>query len=320
MRRGVVLQLLGWALAAAAVVTAIVWSIVAGYSGVAAITLGVGILAALAAALGSYITWRGNQENARQQQQIADDIRRLTELTQGSIEEARAAQPAPVVRFIVKNQGVEGASLTRTRIERPLDFEAMIELERRRAMATLPQPPKPKPKTTPAQAGELGGAFAAIQKLAADQAKIYESIGGIGGLGLGRSSGPASPEEKAEFEKKVEDYLTKLREWLKAYEHWENRRHVLISLRLRFENHGRVPCLGGIYRAHFPDPFEEGPDEYPELRDAPSRPKFARRSSFRIPDLMTAYPTVPAGLSRLGPIDAVRNVSRTRFRRGFGHR
>jgi hypothetical protein len=291
-------------------VTAIVVGIVEGDGIMAAATLGVGIVAALAAALGSYITWRGNRDNAQEQKQIADDIRRLTELTQGSIEEARAARPAPVVRFIVEKQGAEGASLTRTRIERPLDVEAIVALERRRAMATVPTPPKPKPK----QAGELGSAFAGIQNMLAEQAALYKSIGGLGALG--GQGGPATLEEKADFEKKVDKHLAQLRKWLRAYERWENQRHELISIRLRFENHGRVPCLGGIYQAHFPDPIERGPNDYPELHDAPARPKFSRPGLFSIPDLMTSYPLGADRLPRLGPVDFVRNVSSVRFRKG----
>lgn len=310
MRRPYLIWLILGLIAAGGVVAAVVISISEGDGAALALTLGFTILAALAAAAGTFITWKGNRENAVQQKQMADDIRRLTELTEGSIEEARAQRPAPELRFAVKNQGVEAASLARTRIERPLDVDAILELERRRAMATLPKPPKPGPEPDAAQSAVLGPAFAGLQKMLADQAKVYDQLGGA--FGFAKRT-PATEEEKAEFEEKVEAYLGRVRKWLTAYERWEQERHELVRVTLRFENDGRVPCVGGIYEVHFPDPFEQGPDEYPELEGAPSRPKFTRPGPWSFPNLM-----VPAtfDIPRVSPIDTFSNVSNTRFRKG----
>jgi hypothetical protein len=72
---------------------------------VVALTLVSSIIAALAASAGTVITWRGNKEAMRQQRQMAADVRRLAELTENSIEEARALKPDPVVLFDVKGSG-----------------------------------------------------------------------------------------------------------------------------------------------------------------------------------------------------------------------
>src|SRR5665213_2173301 len=146
MRRPYLIWLIVGLAAVGGAVLAVVLSVSEGDGVVIALTLGFTIVAALAAAGGTFITWKGNRENTQQQRQMADDIRRLTELTQGSIEEARAQRPEPVVRFRLKGEGVEGLSLTRSRLDRELDVEAILALERQRAMATLPREPRPKPK------------------------------------------------------------------------------------------------------------------------------------------------------------------------------
>lgn len=275
-----------------------------------ALTLGFTIIAALAAAFGSWITWRGNQMSARQQQQMGEDIRRLTELTEGSIEEARAQRPAPVVRFAVTNHGADAASLRRTRLDRELDVEAILDLERRRAMATLPQPPKPRRK---ADTGQLGPVIAGLDSALEQAAQLQRLAASMGALGYGRDA-PATAEEKREFKEKVEAYLERVRSWLDEYKRWEQERHEVIAMQLRFENHGRVPCVGGVYQAHFPDPFDRGPDEYPELGVSPARPKFVRPSPFALANL--DVPLLRATVPRIRPIDTFSNVSNTRFRKG----
>jgi hypothetical protein len=129
MRRPYLIWLIVGFAAVGGAVLAVVLSVSEGDGVVIALTLGFTIVAALAAAGGTFITWKGNRDNAQQQRQMADDIRRLTELTQGSIEEARAQRPEPVVRFLLKGEGVEGLSLTRSRLDRELDVEAILALE-----------------------------------------------------------------------------------------------------------------------------------------------------------------------------------------------
>jgi len=312
VRRSLFIWLGVWVVAVAGVVLSIILSVREGNGVVVALTLAFTIIAALSASLGSYITWRGNRDAAEQQRQMADDVRRLTELTQGSIEEARAQRPEPSVSFLVNRHRADAATLTRTRVDRTLDVDAIMARERMRALATVPQPPKPKSKTPPA--GQLGEAFAGLENLLAIQAAIYEKLGGLGALGM--KSGPATAEEKAEFDTRVEKYVTKLRRWLEEYERWHLEVHELVHFQLRFENHGRVPCVGGQYEVHFPDPFEEGPEDDPELADPPARPRFSRPNPFTIPDLTVASLPVADYLRSASIPRVASNVSRPRFRKG----
>ncbi len=87
------------------------------------------IVAAIAASAGVWLTARGNQ----QQKQLANDIHLLAELTEGSLEEARAQRPEPVVRLAVGDgEPATSARLNRVWIARPVEVERIIEQERRR--------------------------------------------------------------------------------------------------------------------------------------------------------------------------------------------
>ena len=161
----------------------------------------------------------------------------------------------------------------------------------------------------------MAGVAPAFAKLL-EQAEAYDAL--ARSLGLA-PSGPATAEEKAEFEARVKTYLTRVRQWLRDYQEWHREIHELVSFKLRFENNGRVPANDVRVEVHFPDPFDEGPEDYPVIDSPPARPKFARKSRFGIPDLGFS-PSLGAlsALDRVGPIrmPQPRNVSRPRYRRG----
>lgn len=310
--RGVTWSVL-WLAAVGGIAAAIVLALTHGEGIIVALTLGSSIIAALAASAGTFITWRGNQETARQQRQMAADVRRLAELTQSSIEEARAQKPEPAVFFDVKGEGSAGAVLVRKRLDREVDVERIVAVERERALATLPKPPKPKAEQT--DQAEIARLAPGLAKLL-DQAGTYDSLARSFGFG---PSGPATAEERAEFEARVETYLGRVRQWLRAYEEWHRAVHELVSFKLRFENTGRVPARDVRVEVHFPDPFEEGPDDYPIIESPPVRPTFARKNRFGIPDIGISPSLASlAALDRVGPIRVPqpRNVSRPRYRRG----
>lgn len=289
----------------AAVVAGAIVSIVLGvFTGA---TLAFAAVAAAASVAVVGLAWK----SATEQRQMADDLRRLAELTENSIEEARAQRPDPVVRFLAaKGEAADAILIERTRLERAIDVEAIVEAERRRALATLPvEKPKRDASTTAALPG-----FEGLAEVAANAERLARFLGPAY-----NASAPATPEETAKFEKQVDDYIERLRSWLDDYSAWRDETDRLVRLRLRFENLGRVPCEGARIDVHFPDPFDEAEEEYPEMGTAPTRPRFHRRSALEIAGLGLGYtPHIP--VSSLSPriLDNLerRNVSRPRYRKG----
>ena len=299
-----------WLLAAAGVAVATTLAMLEGSGLVISLTLAFTIIASFVAALGTFITWRGNRAAAREQRQMADDLRRLAELTESSIEEARAQRPEPIVTFVLQDgETSRGALIERTRLSREVDVERIVATERERALATIPrEKPKSRPTAGGTAIGGLVGALSQLEKL--------EALGS-GALGFGRS-GPATEEERAEFVQTVDDYEKDLRSWLAEYDEWRAERYAIIRPAVRFENRGRVPTYDARVELRFPDPFEERPEELPFLSDPPDRPRFTRRSPFDLGHLTGL--TVPAYHDRLHRSDfgipERRNVSRPRYRKG----
>jgi len=187
--RKLVIWTVGLAILAAASLTIAAWAGLIDDYGEA--TLFLAGVAAVAAVAGSLITWLGNRTNAQhlhelavQQQQAAADIRRLAELTESSLEEARAQKPEPVVQFIVgKEQASAGGAIyTRKRFARSIQVEKVVAQEREAALATLPA------ETT------LDDDVGATSRRPRLSPAILAAITGL-------ESGPITSEERSTFQK-----------------------------------------------------------------------------------------------------------------------
>jgi hypothetical protein len=278
-------------------------------------TLAFTIVAALASLLAVAVTAFGNRANARHQGKLAEqqhlmagDIRRLAELTESSLEEARAQRPDPLVLFLASQRDdheervpTEQAVLQRTRLLREIDVEAIVARERERALSTIPTP-----KPTPLQKTVGGAAYAEIERMAETMRKASM---------LGRI-GPITDEERQTFADRVDRYAHELREWLSEYENWRAETTLIFVTHLRFENRGRVPAHDARVQLRFPDTFESV-DEYPELDDPPDRPRFTRGGLSALTGLLNSTLTIPPGYSpRLLDPSFRSNVSPPNYRRG----
>jgi hypothetical protein len=257
-------------------------------------TLAFSVVAAVAAITSAGLAWRSGKE----QRQMADDVRRLAELSESSLEEARAHKPEPAVGFLLRGgESAVSAKLERKREIREIDLDAIIAKERAAALATLPdRASRPKPGTG---LGPLGLTIDEMAKISAQ-------------LGIPHIS---ETDERVTFETRVEDYLTRLTAWIEEFERWRQELLECVHLQLCFENSGRVATYDARVDVHFPDPFEPVEVE-PELSDPPVRPRFTRDSRF---------PWIPRSL--VAPMESVRpafpqpsrNVSRPKFREGSVH-
>jgi hypothetical protein len=269
------------------------------------IGLGVTALTAAFAALAAALTWWGNRTGAehqerilKQQVQMAEDIRRLAELTETSLEEARAQRPQPAVQWLIgsdRTPSDEGV-LTRKRVDRLLEVEQIVQRERQVALSTLPPPENQQSEHTPR------GPFASI--LATTRA--FES----------QFNSPVTDADREAFVESVNRYDKRLREWLKSFEEWRRERSFIFEGRVRFQNEGRVPASGVLAQFHFPDNFEPV-DELPALPDPPARPKFKRHS---IADALMRGVSprfdIPSVINRMPSIPVRGNVSAPRYRKG----
>src|SRR5438270_4930195 len=104
------------------------------------IGLGLTALTAAFAALAAALTWSGNRTGGKhqekileQQAQMSEDIRRLAELTETSLEDARAQRPRPAVHWLIGDDRTpsDKAVLTRERVLRSVEIEQIVQRERR---------------------------------------------------------------------------------------------------------------------------------------------------------------------------------------------
>jgi hypothetical protein len=278
-----------------------------GGNAVVNMTLAFGVMATLAALLATAVTAHGNRQAARhqeelaeQQREMAEDIRRLAELTESSLEEARAQRPEPFVFFLAgaERTPTERAVLERKRLVRELDIDAIVAAERQRALAAMPQP------ANSARDQVVGGvSLGQIQRIAE-----------MGLFAMG--GGPYTEEERGAFQQRVDEYAGHLRDWLTAYETYQREVNLIFRSDLRFENRGRVPAADVRVQLRFRDVFQ-AVEEYPELEKRPDRPRPPVRGlaalaglaapDFRIPHT-SRYPLVTP------PIRG--NVSAPRYRKG----
>lgn len=269
-------------------------------AGVAAAT-GVGSM--LITAIGNATNAKHLAELAEQQEQAASDIRRLAELTESSLEEARAQRPEPVVEFIYGKERASAPSIvvTRRRFARTLDVEKIVATERQAVLATLPPP----------EASELEGEMRKLER---------KGLGSVLAAALaGFDTGPITHEERQAFNQRADEYERKLRSWLRSYETYRHETDPVFPLALRFENRGRVPARGVRVVLRFPDGFEHADrDERPIFDDPPARPRFARRRR-KLAGLDVSRALTMPDYSRMlrDPVIPVkRNVSAPRYRKG----
>ncbi len=268
-------------------------------------------VAAVSGVAGVIITWIGDRSSdrhlralAEQQEQASSDIRRLAELTESSLEEARAQKPEPVVEFIYGKERASASSIvvTRRRFARSLDVEKIAAAEREAALATLP-PEEP----------ELEDEMRKLER---------RGLGSVLTAALaGLDSGPISAEERQAFKQRVDEYERKLRTWLGSYESYRRETDPVFPLAVRFENRGRVPARGVRVVLRFPDGFVHADEDVlPLFDEPPGRPRFVRRRSglaglsglsraMTMPDYSRLLSTPPV-------IPGKRNVSRPRYRKG----
>lgn len=292
------------AVAALAAVVALAWrSITRGDDDIAGATLIFTTLAAVAAMVGTVATLVSYRRTTRyqgrlesQQGQIVADIGRLAELTESSIEEARALRPRPLLRFLVgeDREPVDSALLVRSLLRREIDLERILTDERERALETLPD-------------------IRNLETWAGDH--YVSSVVRFAALASSLGVGPVTEAERSEFESRVDEYVDSLRAWIGEYLDWRDTISQLFVTDLQFENRGRVPARDLVVQLRSPEPFEawENPPDSPER---PTRPRFERRSPFDILGMSTPALRIPeiAGDFHLPSIEG--NVSNPRYRDG----
>lgn len=257
-------------------------------------TLALTFAAAFGAAVGAVAAGLGNRSSER----MARDVRRLAELTETSIEEARAQRPDPSVLFVADESGSPTRSILieRKRLLRDFDVEAIVTAERERALATIPEP-KPESHKSPWLAGT-----SEIARLAEQFSAAYAP------------TGPATNEERASFTEEVDGYVEELQQWLAEYAEWRRQTELMVVLPLRFENRGRVPARDLRVQLTFPDAFEPI-ERRPSVSEPPEAPTFRRRSPRT--DFLGSYGRLTTPVSRLDLSHFQHgNVSPPRYRKG----
>lgn len=254
--------------------TASFWLGIASSSALGDAALGVSIVAAVGVLVAVAVALRGNEH----QRQLAKDVKRLAELTESSLEEARAQRPEPTVAFVIKDGFAQEAVWSRLHDARLMDTEAIIASERALAMATLPSPTGSDP-----YAHSLQGLFGA---------STFAMLG----------FGPLTDDERNDFVKGLDEYLKSLGSWLGQYDAWRKRMPLIFSGKFRFSNSGRVPARDARVYLDFPGAFQ-AVEELPELPQPPRRPRFRRRT---LQDLIgaTTFPNIyrPLGASALANV------------------
>jgi hypothetical protein len=226
------------------------------------VALGFTVLAAFGGLASVGLTWHGNRAALRGQEQMADDIKRLAELTESSIEEARAQRPDPSIQFWIshRREATEVMTIRRTRLVRHVDEDEIVNKERARALATMPKRRKNQ------KASGLG------------------LLAAMGTLNLDDLPGDMTFRELA-FPKKVDEYCGTLRKWISEYLAYYDFWSSVLTLDLRFENNGRVPARDLRVEVRFPHPCLEVEDgDFPSRPKPPSRPvyKSSRRAGLFI--------------------------------------
>lgn len=241
----------------------------AGSNAVSDATLGFTVIAALGALAGAALILAGNAANVAQQRALAADVKRLAELTESSLDEARAQKPEPSVQFRLKDSLASEVRWPRQHDIRSIDIDSIIESEREQTLATLPTP-----KRNP-QVAEI------------------ERLLGSAMLGM-MGAGPLTEKERADFQVQVDVYIAELKKWLNDYATWREQVGLVFSGSLQFDNRGRVPARDIHAYLDFPSEFVPV-EEFPQLSKVPVRPVFKRRTlqdMFSVPAFSGFYPAI----------------------------
>ena len=191
------------------------------------------VLAGVIAAIFGVLNWR-------EARSASSDVRKLAELTQSSLEEARAQVPDPWVRFLVDRSPVPGIILRGTWFN-ALDKARIVEHELARHTALVQKP------------------------------KARDPIAGLLSLGL-----PNIPQQTPEDG--IKDYGEALADWLDDCERYEQEIQYLVWGHVIFGNDGRVPARGLRAQLAFPNDWE-WLEEFPQKPPAPPDPPLRRRRS-----------------------------------------
>ena len=247
-----------------------------GSNAVSDATLGFTVIAALGALAGAALILAGNAANVAQQRALAADVKRLAELTESSLDEARAQKPEPSVQFRLKDGLASEVRWPRQRDTRSIDIDSIIESERKRTLATLPTP-----KNNP-QVAEI------------------ERLLGSATLAM-MGAGPVTAQERADFQARVDEYVSGLKKWLNDYATWREQVGLVFTGNWQFDNRGRVPARDIHAYLDFPSEFV-AVEEFPQLSNVPERPVFKRRTwqdIFSVPAFSGFYPAIPLGANSI---------------------
>ena len=232
-----------------------------------------GVVAALVIIIAFVLQVRSDDHSAKRLDQLAEDMRRLAELTQGSIEEARAQRPEPTLSFRTRAFLTSELHWKRIADNRPLELEQILEAAKANALESLPAPAS-------TQATGFG----------IDLAKIF-AIPSI------------TDNDLAAFRQEVETYVGRLGTGLQVYDRWRRSRHRFGGFHLQFANTGKVPATKVHITLEFPASFV-CLDKAPTFDlNLPEVPEFKPRTLFPALDLGSLSATVPllGGFSDIPP-------------------
>jgi hypothetical protein len=202
------------------------------------------------------------QEHASAQLgQLANDMRRLAELTEGSVEEARSLRAEPGVAFLVNNQPSDRMVWKRTVDDRAIDRQAILASERYLALGTLPEQ-----GSSASGEGTLGQVGHNIEQLT--------SMLGFRAI---------TQKDRDDFAQLVEEYLGRLNKWLETLESWRRENpYILHEAYFQFQNSGRVPARDVRVFLRLPSSIillKDLPDHPPP---PPARPAFIPPDPFGV--------------------------------------
>ena len=203
------------------------------------------VISALAVivALGYWLRTR-KRRAARDELQVAmaEDIEQMQSVVAMIAAETQGRRPRPTVQFALDDGPSMSVVLTRQAL-RPVDADAIVEAEKRAALATL-MPADPEPRGF-----DAFGAYSGCYR------RITEA-------------------DREMFREDVEAYEKDLRRFLKNWISYRQFTQPIAVLLGHVDNNGGGPALDARVRFHFPDPFRKA--DWPERPVRPRRPKFER--------------------------------------------
>lgn len=208
--------------------------------------------AGIVAAAVIIIAYVRQEYSATRIDELAKDIHRLAELTEGSTEEARALRAEPGVSFLAGEGPTDDLVWRRVVDHTPIEEEAILASHRALALETLPSEPSGAPSAVSAS---LIATLAALQSSGLLFPKITEA-------------------DRDRFRERVDKSVEALAGWLDGYSRWRGVRPLILDAQFQFHNRGRVPATDVHVTLSFPTGFarlEKGLDKW---WPPPSPPKF----------------------------------------------